>query len=547
MDAIKQLLQAIPPKNRVLALVVALAAGAGIFAFVRWEREQRYHPLYTSLAPEDAAAIIQKLKETGVDYRVVGDGTAIDVASDRVAEIRLQLASAGLPKTGRIGFELFDKTNFGATDFTEHVNYRRALEGELERSVMALSEVEHARVHLTFAKDSVYLESRQPAKASVLIRLRPSATLNPANVVAITHLISSAVEGLGPDAVSVLDMRGNLLSRPRKSTASVQAAGDMPDATLEYQQQIERSLLAKINSTLEPLLGPERFRAAVSVECDLSSGEQSEEIFDPTRSVMVSSQKTEDLSSTSVTAGIPGTAASLPKPESTPPKTPTGISRRTENVSYQSSRTVKRTRVPQGVVRRISSSVLVDHEVRWEGQGQQAKRTVHAPSPEQMKVIRDVIAGVLAFNAERGDQLIVESVPFEATLNPLPTGEAPKPAAPKSPMIVYVEKLQSNPMIGIGIGAGVLLLIAVGAGLMMKRRRKNRATAAQVNRALPEGAPASVGASATPAAALPPAAAAPAIPVSKRIEAAATHLREGASKDAQAYAGALAQWVQGDS
>ena len=124
------------------------------------------------------------------------------------------MAAAGLPKTGRIGFELFDKTNLGATEFTEHVNYRRALEGELERSVMSLAEVEQARVHLTFPKDSVFLESQQPAKASVLVKVRPGARLAPQNVLAINHLVASAVEGLSPDAVSVLDMNGNLLGRP---------------------------------------------------------------------------------------------------------------------------------------------------------------------------------------------------------------------------------------------------------------------------------------------------------------------------------------------
>ena len=144
------------------------------------------------------------------------------VPSAKLAELRLGMAAAGLPKTGRIGFELFDKMNLGATEFTEHINYRRALEGELERSVMSLAEVEQARVHLTFPKDSVFLEAQQPAKASVLVKTRPGARLAPQNVVAIYHLVASAVEGLAPDAVSVLDMNGNLLSRPRapgRSTA----------------------------------------------------------------------------------------------------------------------------------------------------------------------------------------------------------------------------------------------------------------------------------------------------------------------------------------
>ena len=174
---------------------------------------------------------------------------------------------------------LFDKTNFGVTDFAEHVNYRRALEGELERSIISLAEVERARVHLTFPKESVYLEARQPAKASVILGLRTGAQLSPQNVMAVCNLLASAVEGLVPEAVSVVDTRGNLLNRPRKSAGN--DGLEVSEANLEYRQQVEKDLLAKIQSTLEPLLGRDRFRAAVSADCDFSSGEQSEESFRP--------------------------------------------------------------------------------------------------------------------------------------------------------------------------------------------------------------------------------------------------------------------------
>src|SRR5206468_7461994 len=139
------------------------------------------------VAAEDAAGIVQKLKETGVDYRLPEGGGSVLVPSARLAELRLTMAAAGLPKSGRMGFELFDKTNLGATEFTEHVNYRRALEGELERSIISLVEVEQARVHVTFSRDSVFLESQQPAKASVMVKVRPGARLSPQNVLAINH------------------------------------------------------------------------------------------------------------------------------------------------------------------------------------------------------------------------------------------------------------------------------------------------------------------------------------------------------------------------
>jgi flagellar M-ring protein FliF len=198
MEQLRKLLSHLSVMQRVTILASALAVGAGVVAFVRWKQESDFRPLYTTLASEDAGAVVQKLKEGGVEYRLSENGSTILVPSAKVAEMRLEMASAGLPKSGRIGFELFDKTNFGATEFVEHINYRRALEGELERTVMSLSEVEQARVHLTFPKESVYLESRQPAKASVVVRLRPGAQLIPPNVIAIEHLVASAVEGLGP-------------------------------------------------------------------------------------------------------------------------------------------------------------------------------------------------------------------------------------------------------------------------------------------------------------------------------------------------------------
>src|SRR5712692_7593445 len=219
MDQFKKLIGNFSTAQGVSIVIGALAVGAALIGFVKWRHETDFRPLYSTLASEDAGAVIKKLKESGVEYRLSENGSSVLVPSSAVAEMRLALASAGLPKSGRIGFELFDKTNFGATEFVEHINYRRALEGELERTVMSLAEVEQARVHVTFPKESVYLEARQPAKASVVVRLRPGAQLVPQNVIAIEHLVASAVEGLMPNSVSVLDVRGNLLSRVRAAAA----------------------------------------------------------------------------------------------------------------------------------------------------------------------------------------------------------------------------------------------------------------------------------------------------------------------------------------
>src|SRR5882724_337436 len=309
MDQIRKLITSLTLRQQIYIGAALIAVGIGLWVFTKWNHERDFRPLYTSLASEDAGAVMTKLREENIEYRVDEGGSTLRVRSDKVAELRLRMAAEGLPKTSRIGFELFDKSNFGLTEFAEQVNYRRAIEGELERSIMALSEIERARVHISLPKDSVFLESKQEAKASVVVNLRARAKLTPQNGAAITYLVASADSRLSPEAVTVLDTRGNLLVRPHK--ASTEAGGDQAEADLEYRQKMERDLVLKIGSTLEPLLGAEKFRAGASVEVDFTSADQSEETFDPSRSAMVTVQKTEDVSGAALQAGIPGTASNL--------------------------------------------------------------------------------------------------------------------------------------------------------------------------------------------------------------------------------------------
>ena len=477
----KKLLANFSLRQRITIVMAAVLAGAGLYALVQWRQEADFRPLYTGLAPEDAGGIVQKLKESAVEYRLGEGGTSVLAPSARIAELRISMAAAGLPKSGRIGFELFDKANLGATDFTEHVNYRRALEGELERSVMSLAEVEQARVHLTFSKESVFVEQQEPAKASVLVRLRPGSHLAPQNVLAIDHLVASAVEGLSPDAVSVLDMNGNLLGRPK--AAGTLDGPEPSEAVLDYRHKVEADLVAKIDSTLDPLLGAERFRAGASVECDFTGGEQSEEIFDPARSVMVSSQRTEDSSGPTSANGVPGTASTLPRPTSRPGTGSSRVSRVTENIAYQSSRTVKKTRVPAGEVRKMSLAVLVDQTVSWEKDNNTFRRVLVPPPPEKLKVIHDLVAGVTGLNVDRGDQLIVETLPFETTL----MTEPPQPNAPgMAPAAKPVLPLGlDRKTLLIGGGAAALLILILVAALM--RRRSAPEVEASAPAALPAG------------------------------------------------------------
>jgi len=481
---IQRLFLSLSRTQRILVVVAALAAAGGLWWMNTWNHERGFQPLFSGLNPEDAGAVVTKLKESGVEYRISENGTTVLAPKARIAELRIQLASAGIPKTGRIGYELFDKNNFGITDFAEQVNYRRALEGELERSVLAVAGVESARVHITPAKDSLFTEGREPAKASVLLTLKNNAKLPPANVDAIAHLVSSAVQGLEPERVSVVDNAGRLLPGTARKDPSEES--EQAEKSLQYRQRVEKDLLEKINTTLEPLIGNRHFRATVSVECDFSSGEQNEELFDPEKAVVANSQKSEESSASASAGGQPGTASNLPRPPVRAGSQSSPMSRKTENTTYQNSRVVRKLKLPQGTVKRMSISVLLDHNLKWEVENGRPKRVVTPPAPEQLKSIRELVTGITGVDQKRGDTVVVESLAFDATLAAEPPpGLVPAPAA--KPTAAGGAQTPAKPgpfgipmdqfVLYASVGGGILLVLLLGGGYWWLRRRKNRGKA----------------------------------------------------------------------
>ena len=536
MDQLKKLYAALTRQQIIGIVVVGLLSVAGLVSFVNWNHTRDFKPLFTGMAPEDAAAVVAKLKEGGVEHRLGENGTSVLVPSANVDEARLELAAAGLPKTGRVGFELFDRNNLGITDFTEHVNYRRALEGELERSIKAISVIGQARVHLTFPKDSVFVDYREPAKASVLVSIRPGSHLDPQNILAISNLMGSAVEGLSPDAVSILDMRGNLLNRPKKHLNDDEPS----EAILDYKHRVERDLVNKTESTLDALLGAGRYRVGITADCDFSTSEQSEEVLDPTKSAMVTSQKSEDMAGGSQNAGTPGTQSNLPR--GTPGRTGVGINstRRTESTSFETSKLVRHTKLPQGSVKRISAAILLDQEVRWEGKGKNRKRVLVPAAPERIKAINDVIAGVIGLDTQRGDRLVIESLPFEQQMAD-PDGQ---PAGKEigAPQNQLQELMKDRRVL---IGAPATLTVLLVAAFLLMRRRKAAAVAVRKSLAEAEKMKAKNDAAAAIAAAeddsndqlsLPP--------VPKRLEQLRASVRETVRKDPLLAADVLRTWME---
>lgn len=477
MDQLKKIWASLSLFQRVSLAVVVVAAGGAILWLSSWKHESNFKPLYRGLASEDAAEALQKLKENNIEFRLEDDGSTILVPGEKLAETRLILAREGLPKTGRIGFELFDKTNFATTDFAEQVNYRRALEGELARTISTLAEIDSARVHLTFAKDSVFVDSRQPAKASVLLNLRRTATLSPVNVAAIAHMVASSVEGLSPQQVTIVDSHGELLNKPRGSGALALAS----DTQIDYQMTIEHELANKLNQTLDPVLGPGNYRTGVSVECDFSGIDESEEVLDPSKSVMLSNQRTDEFVAGGRNAGgVPGTASNLPNPPAQT-STPAGTTRRTESTNYQTSRVVRHIEHPRGGVKRITVAVLLDQGMRWERKGGTLSRTFIPPTAEKITVIKDMITNVAGINAARGDQVTVESLPFDGTLREDPPGtpSTGKNAVPQQPL--WSDRLHDIRITG---GAAGLTLAVLSFLIWRARSRRRGKILAQLNQQL---------------------------------------------------------------
>src|SRR5215470_15780346 len=287
---------------------LAIAGSAGLVLILLWVlvyfvNRVEYQTLYSDLDPQEAQGIVQKLQELKVPYELGADGRTIKVAADKVAEVRIQLATQGLPESGRIGFEIFDRTNFGLTNFQEQVNYQRALEGELARSIMTLAEVEAARVHLVLAKESLFQSSDDQTKASVILKLKDGRSLTQSAAQGIVNVVASSVKGLTPERVVLIDYRGKILSRNEG------ADGGLSAQQLDARGKLETELSNKIVQILEPAVGQGKVRPQVSVLMNFQQIEETVEQYDPQGSVVRSQNKQEEHQPRNeriAAGGIPG-------------------------------------------------------------------------------------------------------------------------------------------------------------------------------------------------------------------------------------------------
>ncbi len=409
--------------EKKLGLMVATAAIIAIIVGAwMWSQTPDYRVLYSNVSDQDGGAIISSLQQMNVPFKFDQGGNSILIPGNQIHEIRLRLATQGLPKGGLAGFELMENQKFGSSQFLEQINYQRALEGELARSVQSLSAVQSARVHLAITKPSVFAREKQQPSASVLLNLYSGRLLSEEQVSAIVHLVSSSVPNLPVKNVTVVDQNGNLLSTQSDNKTET----GLDASQLYYLKELEDGYTKRIEAIISPITGPNNVRAQVTADVDFSRIERAEEIYRPNNSEtepasIRSQQNTESLSTNSpIESGIPGALTNRPpEPDNAaiefnedgeevvnnPVEIPTD--RRTEStINYEVDKTVQHTRQSIGGIKRLSAAVVVNYRPHTDEEG----NISHEPlTTEEITKINDLVKEAMGFNGNRGDTLTVSN------------------------------------------------------------------------------------------------------------------------------------------
>lgn len=414
-------LRGLTPTQVALLVGSCVLVGATIWVFVRLLGGADYKPLYTGLAQSDAQALAQELGAQNIQYQLSSDGTTVLVPSDQIDKARLQVASQGPLSSGRMGFELFDKPNWSGSDFSEKVNYQRALETELERTIQTMNGVEAVRVHLVLPHESLFTERERPAKAAVVLKLRGTRMSDQIGR-SVANLVSSAWDDLSPQNVAVITTDGQMPGEMHGDSGD--GPGGMGD--------LETAMAERVVQVLSPIVGSDHVRSSVTIEYDPTSGESTQDVYDPTASAVLTSQTSQETADGLEPSGIPGTASNAPN---TPPAgaaanqtnvDQNGQAIRTENKTFAVSHTVRHLMEPAGRIKRIAAAVLVDDVVESKTENGKTTEARRKRTPEEMKQIEDLAKAAMGWDASRGDEVSVQDVSFR-------TPDVEKPEPPSMP------------------------------------------------------------------------------------------------------------------
>ncbi|MDN7182021.1 flagellar M-ring protein FliF [Caballeronia sp. SEWSISQ10-4 2] len=404
--------------NPRMPLIIAVAILAVVVAgLVMWSRQPDYRVLFSNLSDRDGGAIVAALQQGNIPYKIAESGGAILVPSDAVHETRLRLASQGLPKNGSVGFELMDNQKFGISQFAEQVNYQRALEGELEKTIASISSVREARVHLAIPKPSVFVREKELPTASVMLNLYPGRALDEGQILAIQHMVSSGVPDMPVKNVTIVDQDGNLLTQ--QSTAN-----GLDASQLKYVQQIERNTQGRIDAILAPLFGAGNAHSQVSADIDFSKLEQTAESYgpnaNPQNTAIRSQQSSEskDGGGASV-GGVPGALSNQPPAAASAPidaaasgadaKTAPVNVRKDTTTNYEVDRTVRHYEQPMGGIKRLSVAVVVNYQKQVDAKG---IATMQPLSADKLTQVQQLVKDAMGYDEKRGDSVNVVNSTF---------------------------------------------------------------------------------------------------------------------------------------
>lgn len=456
-DRLKVIIRNMDSGKMMVVLFLVSAAIAGLVYMATWAGKPDFQYLFTNLPQEDAAGIVARLKEKNIPFQLDGNGSAILVPKQNLHEIRLEMASQGLSQGSRIGFEIFDDVQLGMTDFIQNVNYQRALQGELSRTINKLDEVASSRVHIVIAEKSLFVEEEDPSTASVVVNLRPGKKLRESQVLSIVQLVAASVSRLDMENVTIVDNYGRMLTGNHHQSNS----GKVNAEQLAYQRKVEGDLESRITSMLESVLG--RNRATVRVSCliDFIKEELTEETYLPENAVVRSEQQMRENSGqdTKIAKGIPG-MASRANQEQEPAITSTentaaqGFQRMDRTVNYEIGKVIKHKVLPVGRLLKQSVAVVVDGTRGLSGPTASGGEAAYIPrTPEEMAKIDKLVKRAINFDAERGDEVEVQNIPFETGL--LPQNAQAPPATPES----WATRLKAYSKVGRIAGAALFCLL----------------------------------------------------------------------------------------
>ena len=406
------------PLSRKIALgILAMALVAGFTTMFIWANKMEFKVAFSGLTKEDAALVVEKLKESNTPYRLTGDGTTIMVPEAVVYDVRLSMARDGIPKGGHVGFEIFDKTEFGTTDFVQNINKTRAIQGELARTITAFDEVKTARVMIVMPKDSVFVEEVKKPSASILLEL--NSDLDKEKVTSIAHLVASAIQDLTPKEVTIVDTAGRILfeGKSEEEQAKINAE-NLADAQYQHKIRFEENLTKRIQTMLERIVGKDKAIVRVTSEMDFSEDDMNEEIFDPFERggdfVRSRKNRAEKVVGLSEEVPIPSTVNPIVGDENLQGKQNNELANKSDDTfNYEISKRVREVKKPMAVLTRLSVAAVVDgkYETKADESGNQG-RTYVPRSPEEMKQFQDIVVKAMGYNEERSDQVSVECFPF---------------------------------------------------------------------------------------------------------------------------------------